>query len=73
MLERKIIIILGFSKTTVDSWGGLKKKKKTRREIKPDAVSSQDLNTRGSIAQSGQVEDDLSKKQKFSKRRARAT
>ena len=71
MLERKIIIILGFSKTTVDSWGGLKKK--NRREIKPDAVSSQDLNTRGSIAQSGQVEDDLSKKQKFSKRRARAT
>ena len=72
MLERKIIIILGFSKTTVDSWGGLKKTK-NRREIKPDAVSSQDLNTRGSIAQSGQVEDDLSKKQKFSKRRARAT
>ena len=71
MLERKIIIILGFSKTTVDSWGGLKKK--NRREIKPDAVSSQDLNTRGSIAQSGQVEDDLSKKQKLSKRRARAT
>ena len=71
MLESKIIIILGFSKTTVDSWGGLKKK--NRREIKPDAVSSQDLNTRGSIAQSGQVEDDLSKKQKFSKRRARAT